>query len=100
MGYVARFPLICSVALVIGTLPATFTEAADRLEDNFTPRGTLLYGISTLHCMTQSLAHGGAGLGAAWGPAQAEALVREAGFQSFAELPIDNPFTAFYRVEA
>ncbi len=69
-----------------------------RLEENLHARGALLYGISTLHCLTQSLAIGGAGLGAAWGPEKAEALCREAGFSSFEELPIDNPFSAFYRV--
>jgi hypothetical protein len=31
------------------------------------PLASFLYGISTLHCMTVSLATGGAGLGAAWG---------------------------------
>jgi 2-polyprenyl-3-methyl-5-hydroxy-6-metoxy-1,4-benzoquinol methylase len=72
--------------------------AAD-LEDNINDRAALLYGISTFHCMTQSLAHDGAGLGAAWGPAAAEELCRAAGFTSFEELPIENPFSAFFRVE-
>jgi 2-polyprenyl-3-methyl-5-hydroxy-6-metoxy-1,4-benzoquinol methylase len=72
--------------------------AAD-LEDNINDRAALLYGISTFHCMTQSLAHDGAGLGAAWGPAAAEELCRAAGFTRFDELPIENPFSAFFRVE-
>ncbi|CAN5867075.1 class I SAM-dependent methyltransferase [soil metagenome] len=75
-------------------------NVADDLEDNLNSRAALLYGVSTMFCMTQSLAQGGAGLGAAWGPSQAKELCREAGFGSFQRLPIDNPFSAFYRVEA
>lgn len=72
--------------------------AAD-LEDNINDRAALLYGISTFHCMTQSLAGDGAGLGAAWGPEAAEELCRAAGFVSFEELPIENPFSAFFRIQ-
>lgn len=72
-------------------------NASSELEDNLTPRGALLYGISTLHCMTQSLASGGAGLGAAWGRQHAEALAEEAGFGSFKTLDgISNSFSTFY----
>jgi len=39
----------------------------------------MLYSISTLHCMTQSLARGGEGLGACWGPEKAEDYARRAG---------------------
>jgi SAM-dependent methyltransferase len=56
------------------------------LEDNINDRGALLYGISTMHCMTQSLAKGGAGLGAAWGRQMAEDHARRAGFSSFEPL--------------
>lgn len=70
-----------------------------KVENNVSDRGALLYGISTFHCMTQSLAAGGAGLGAAWGPDQARQLCRDAGFDTFEELPIDNPFSAFFRVQ-
>lgn len=69
------------------------------VQNNQNDRAALLYGISTFHCMTQSLASGGAGLGAAWGPASARALCEDAGFTSFKELPVDNPFSAFFRVE-
>lgn len=72
-------------------------NVSSNLEDNLNPRGALLYGISTLHCMTQSLARDGAGLGAAWGRQAAEDLAREAGFTSFEllEKPT-NSFSAFY----
>ncbi len=44
------------------------------------PIGTFLYTISTMHCMTVSLAQGGEGLGAMWGEAKTHAYLREAGF--------------------
>ena len=72
-------------------------NASSDLEENLTPRGAMLYGISVLHCMTQSLARGGVGLGAAWGAERARALAEEAGFDSFQPLEgISNRFSAFY----
>jgi SAM-dependent methyltransferase len=72
-------------------------NAGSNLEENLSPWGAMLYGISALHCMTQSLASGGAGLGAAWGRQRAEALAGEAGFVSFQPLEdISNRFSAFY----
>ena len=70
---------------------------SSNLEDNLDARGALLYGISTLHCMTQSLARGGEGLGAAWGRQKAENYAKEAGFGSFQPLEeISNRFSSFY----
>lgn len=72
-------------------------EASSNLEDNLDQRGALLYGISALHCMTQSLAIGGAGLGAVWGRQTAERYAGDAGFSSFEPLEeISNRFSAFY----
>lgn len=72
-------------------------NASSDLDDNLHDHGTLLYGISTLYCMTQSLAEGGAGLGAAWGRQQAEALAGRAGFSRFEPLDaIQNRFSSFY----
>jgi SAM-dependent methyltransferase len=44
------------------------------------PLGAFLYTISTMHCMTVSLALGGEGLGTAWGEQMARDLMTEAGF--------------------
>jgi len=44
------------------------------------PMGTFLYTISCMHCMTVSLAEGGAGLGAMWGRETACRMLGEAGF--------------------
>src|SRR5690606_14641845 len=46
------------------------------------PVGPLLYTVSTMHCMTVSLAYGGMGLGTMWGRQVAEQMLRTAGFGS------------------
>jgi hypothetical protein len=71
-------------------------KAADRLEDNRNPVATMFYGFSIFHCMTQSLARGGPGLGTCMGPAGAEKLLREAGFSSFEILPVKSQVNLFY----
>ncbi len=68
------------------------------LQDNVNPLGRLLYSISTLYCMTTSLAHDGDGLGAVMGEPRARQLADEAGFRSFRRLPIDDPFSLLYEL--
>lgn len=46
------------------------------------PIGTFLYAISTMHCLTVSLAQGGEGLGAMWGEEKAREYLKTAGFSS------------------
>ncbi len=55
------------------------------------PLGPFMYTVSTMHCMTVSLAQGGAGLGAMWGEERAKEMLREAGFGKVAveRLPHD-----------
>lgn len=56
-------------------------KASSRLEENIgNPYAPWLYGVSTLHCMTVSLAHGGAGLGTVWGEQLARRMLDDAGF--------------------
>jgi SAM-dependent methyltransferase len=56
-------------------------EASSHLHENAEhPFGPLLYAISTLHCMTVSLALGGEGLGTVWGEQKALEYLAEAGF--------------------
>ncbi len=71
-------------------------KAADRLEDNINPIATMFYGFSLFHCMTQSLANGGPGLGTCLGPARTQALVLGAGFGNFEQLDIRSPVNLFY----
>ena len=55
--------------------------ASRHVEKNFAhPLGPWLYTISCLHCMTVSLAQGGAGLGTVWGEELALEMLGEAGF--------------------
>lgn len=49
-------------------------------ENMSNPLAPTLYTISTMHCMTVSLASNGEGLGAVWGRQKAEQKLREAGF--------------------
>jgi 2-polyprenyl-3-methyl-5-hydroxy-6-metoxy-1,4-benzoquinol methylase len=44
------------------------------------PLGTALYTLSTMHCMTVSLAQGGEGLGTVWGEQLALQMLADAGF--------------------
>lgn len=72
-------------------------NVSSRLEENLNDRAALLYGVSALHCMTQSLAVGGVGVGAAWGREMAEDYAGRAGFSAFIPLDeITNKFSAFY----
>jgi SAM-dependent methyltransferase len=57
--------------------PRVSSELQDNIANPFAP---LLYSVSTLHCMTVSLAHGGAGLGTAWGEQRARRMLADAGF--------------------
>jgi len=79
-----------------GALFIVEPKAADRLEDNINSIGTMFYGFSIFHCMTQSLARGGPGLGTCLGPARTEALMRAAGFRGFERLDIKSPTNLFY----
>ena len=81
-----------------GVLFVVELKVSDRLEENVSPLGAMFYGFSVFHCMTQSLAHGGAGLGACMGPAKTLALFEEAGFTRAEQVPIKSPTNLFYAV--
>jgi SAM-dependent methyltransferase len=73
-------------------------HAADRLEDNIgNPMAPILYSVSTLHCMTVSLAHGGAGIGTMFGEQLARRMLTEAGFSEIEVHPAPgDPADAVY----
>jgi 2-polyprenyl-3-methyl-5-hydroxy-6-metoxy-1,4-benzoquinol methylase len=67
--------------------------ASSHLEKNFdNPIAPFLFSISTMHCMTVSLAQGGAGLGTCWGRELAESMLCDAGFRDIRveKLPHDD----------
>ena len=74
------------------------TKASSRLENNLAnPAATMLYSISTLHCLTVSLAEGGAGLGAAWGEELATRMLADAGFVDIEVRDVpDDPLDVVY----
>jgi 2-polyprenyl-3-methyl-5-hydroxy-6-metoxy-1,4-benzoquinol methylase len=71
--------------------------SSDVQQDASHPLGTFLYTVSCMHCMTVSLASGGAGLGAMWGERTARRMLAEAGFGQVdvQELPHD-PINRYY----
>ena len=66
-----------------GTFLCVDIAASSNLADNLDhPIAPALYAVSTLHCMTVSLAQGGAGLGSMWGQELALEMISKAGFSS------------------
>jgi len=57
-----------------------------------------MYGASTMHCMTVSLAQGGEGLGSVISGKLARELGREAGFSEFEILPVKNPYHQIFAI--
>jgi SAM-dependent methyltransferase len=73
--------------------------AASEVHENLDhPMGPFLYAISCLHCMTVSLAAGGAGLGAMWGDRQIRSLLREAGFTGVVMYRLPHDVMNYYYV--
>jgi 2-polyprenyl-3-methyl-5-hydroxy-6-metoxy-1,4-benzoquinol methylase len=62
------------------------------------PVGTLLYSLSTTHCMTVSLAQGGEGLGTMWGQEKAVEYLHKAGFKTIAIQQLEHDFQNDYYV--
>ena len=75
-----------------GALLWSEADASDELGENLNPVGRALYGASTMHCMTVSLADHGEGLGVVIGENHARAMAEEAGFTRFEKLEIKNPY--------
>lgn len=65
-----------------GTYLMQDIRAATNVEGNLEhPLAPYFYTVSCMHCMTVSLAYGGAGLGTMWGQETALRMLAEAGFQ-------------------
>lgn len=54
------------------------------------PLGSLLYTVSTMHCMSVSLAQDGMGLGTMWGTEKAQQMLKEAGFREIEENRLEH----------
>ena len=66
-----------------GTYLVQEINVSAEVGENVKPLGKMTYSVSTLYCMTTSLAHGGAGIGAAMGEPKARELAAAAGFSHF-----------------
>ena len=68
-------------------------RASSRLENNLEhPIAPLLYTLSTMHCMTVSLARDGAGLGTMWGEELAVEMLGKAGFERVEVRQLEHDF--------
>jgi 2-polyprenyl-3-methyl-5-hydroxy-6-metoxy-1,4-benzoquinol methylase len=81
-----------------GTYLVQEVNVSDKLQDNIRPLGKMIYSVSTLYCMTTSLAHDGAGIGTAMGENKARELASAAGFTRFTRLPIKDDFAVLYEL--
>jgi SAM-dependent methyltransferase len=73
-------------------------KASSRVEDNIgVPFASYLYTVSTMHCMSVSLALDGDGLGTVWGRQLATSMLADAGFDDVQVREIDNdPINNYY----
>jgi SAM-dependent methyltransferase len=70
---------------------------SSHVEENVgNPFAPLYYGISVMHCMTVSLAEGGAGLGTMWGIQTARRMLNEAGFTQVEVVDSPRPQNCIY----
>ena len=81
-----------------GTFLMQDIRASSQLENNVEhPIAPLLYTLSTMHCMTVSLAQGGAGLGTMWGEELALSMLQTAGFERISVKQLEHDFqNSFY----
>ncbi len=85
-----------------GTFLMVDIAASSNLEENLEhPMAAALYSVSTLHCMTVSLAHGGEGLGTMWGEQKAREYLAAAGFGSVETARVEGDmFNTYYVARA
>jgi SAM-dependent methyltransferase len=82
-----------------GLFLAQDIRSSSHVEKNLDhPVAPFLYTISTMHCMTVSLAHSGCGLGTCWGEELALKMFEEAGFTSVAVHTLDHDIMNNYYV--
>ena len=76
-------------------------RASSHLEKNLDHSlGSFLYTISCMHCMTVSLAQGGAGLGTVWGEELAVQMLKKAGFANVEVKQLEHDVLNNYYIAA
>ena len=81
-----------------GTYLVQEVNVSHKVGENIRPMGKMVYSVSTLYCMTTSLAQGGAGIGVAMGEPKARELATNAGFSRFTKLPVKDDFAVLYEL--
>jgi ubiquinone/menaquinone biosynthesis C-methylase UbiE len=80
-----------------GTYLMIDIKASSKLENNLdNPMSPYLYAVSTMHCMTVSLAENGAGLGTCWGQELALEMLEKAGLTDVDIFDSTNPTNCIY----
>ena len=82
-----------------GTFLMQDIRASSHVENNMDHAiGPFLYAISTMHCMTVSLAQGGDGLGTVWGEELALEMLNQAGFSDIRVETLDHDIINNYYI--
>ncbi len=82
-----------------GLFLAQDIRSSSHVEKNLDhPVAPFLYTISTMHCMTVSLAHSGCGLGTCWGEELALKMFQEAGFRNIVVRTLDHDIMNNYYI--
>lgn len=82
-----------------GVLLMVDIKASTQLEDNVgVPFTTYMYTVSTMHCMTVSLALDGDGLGTCWGRQLATSMLGDAGFADVSVREIESDAFNYYYI--
>ncbi len=82
-----------------GTYLMVDMAGSSHVEENVDhPTAPLLYTISLFHCMTVSLAQGGAGLGTLWGEELAQQMLADAGFPAVTVSRVEGDIMNVYYV--
>lgn len=82
-----------------GTFLMQDIRASSYIENNMEhPIGPFLYAISTMHCMTVSLAQDGEGLGTMWGEELAVKMLNDAGFANVRIETLDHDILNNYYI--
>jgi SAM-dependent methyltransferase len=95
---VAALRAIRSRLATDGTLFWAEPTGSHRPMENRNPLGKMRANLSPFHCLTVSLAHGGAGLGTLIGEAGVRFLAIEAGFARMERVDVDDVFQQFFVV--
>jgi hypothetical protein len=80
-----------------GQLQSEVAASGNLEQDSEHPLAATLYAFSVFHCLTVSLAQGGAGLGAMWGQAARE-MLSEAGFGKITVEHLDRDILNAYYI--